>query len=219
MRVSALCCLDFAKHFKFLAAHRPIALLLECAYKNADSRKKSAIKNIHLSDLGWQQQHIESYNDIQRQLQDSVKSSHRDPEKVLRIYTYSSDKNWEAAATQFDHAEISEHFEDQRHSPLAFLSGAFTALEDHWTTYEKGEFSIKQTFQRLEYLLECEHTTRVFTDHRNLLFMFNYTTLETSLGRHKVLKVVSWALFISAFTYRIEHVQGDKNTLADIMKT
>ena len=66
-------------------------------------------------------------------------------------------------------------------------------------------------------MLTCDLTTRVFTDHRNLLFVFNPAALEPSLGRHKVLKVIRWALYLSSFTYRIEHVAGENNTWPDIM--
>ena len=64
----------------------------------------------------------------------------------------------------------------------------------------------------------CEKDIRIFTDHRNLLFVFAPSTLEPSLGRHKVLKVLRWAVFLSKFMYRIEHVDGDQNVLPDIMK-
>ena len=66
-------------------------------------------------------------------------------------------------------------------------------------------------------MLSCDPTTCVFTDHRKLLFAFNPVSMEPSLGRHKVLKVIRWAIFLSAFTYRIEHVHGDINTWPDIM--
>lgn len=41
--------------------------------------------------------------------------------------------------------------------------------------------------------------------------------IEPNLGHHKVLKVVRWALFLSAFTYIICHVPGDENVMADIL--
>lgn len=41
--------------------------------------------------------------------------------------------------------------------------------------------------------------------------------MEPSLGRHKVLKVIRWALFLSGFNYRIEHVPGDINIWPEIM--
>ncbi len=76
---------------------------------------------------------------------------------------------------------------------------------------------IGQAFRKLDYMLSCDPITRVFTDHRNLLSDFNPVSMEPSLGRHKVLKVVRWALFLSAFMYSIEYVHGDVNTWSDIM--
>lgn len=57
----------------------------------------------------------------------------------------------------------------------------------------------------------------MFTDHWNLLFVFQRTSIEKSLGRLKVLNVIRWALYLSTFTYRIEHVPGDKNVMVDII--
>ena len=56
-----------------------------------------------------------------------------------------------------------------------------------------------------------------FTDYHNSLFAFSPVSMEPSLRRHKVPKVIRWALFLSAFNYRIEHVPGDSNILPDIM--
>ncbi len=106
---------------------------------------------------------------------------------------------------------------EQVHQSLAFLSGTFSECQEHWSNYEREAFAIVQAFRKLDYMLSCDSTTRVFTDHRNLLFQFNPVSMEPSLGRHKVLKVVRWALFLSAFTYRIEHVHRDVNTWPDIM--
>lgn len=41
--------------------------------------------------------------------------------------------------------------------------------------------------------------------------------MERSLGGHKVLKVIRYALFLSAFNYRIEHFPGYSNICPDIM--
>lgn len=59
-------------------------------------------------------------------------------------------------------------------------------------------------------------STLIPTGHRNLLSAFNAIAMEASLGHHKVLKVVHWALFLRAFSYRIEHVPGDANKWFDI---
>lgn len=74
-----------------------------------------------------------------------------------------------------------------------------------------------QAFEELDFLLACNSSTHIFTEHRNLLFTLNPVATEPFLGRHRVLKVVCWALFLSALTHRIEQVPGDANTWFDIM--
>lgn len=106
------------------------------------------------------------------------------------MHTDASDKHWAVCATQCQYAESSKPIVDQVHLPLAFLSGTFSEREEHWSTYEREAFAVVQTFRKLDCLLACNTTTRVFTDHRNLLFTFNPVAMEPSLGRNKVLKVI-----------------------------
>ena len=143
--------------------------------------------------------------------------AHRKSELPLCIHTDASDQYWAVCATQCEEQELYKPIVDQRHEPLAFLSGAFSDRETHWTTYERKAYAVVQAFRKLDYILLCEDSTRIFTDHRNLLFVFNPVALEPYLGRHKVLKVVLWALFLSSFSYRIEHVAVNDNTWPDIM--
>lgn len=90
----------------------------------------------------------------------------------------------------------------QHHSHLAVSSGSFTDRESHWSKYDREDFSVVHEFMWLDYMLACKTTTRIFTDHVNLL-IFIPVTMEPSLVRHKVLKVVCCALFLSALTYKI----------------
>lgn len=192
--------------------------ILEEAYAKAGgSRKKKSISKIPLADLGWNEKHLNAFKDLQTQLQEATRLAHRDPNMTLCIHTDASDKYWAVAATQCDPKELSKPLLDQQHQPLAFLSSSFSQREEHWSTYEREAFAVVQAFRKLDYLLACDATTRVFTDHRNLLFVFNPVAMEPSLGRHKVLKVIRWALYLSAFNYRIEHVPGDCNVWPDIM--
>lgn len=203
---------------RFTERISPLRQLLEVAYAKANGiRKKKSIGKFALSILGWNDTHDQAFQDLQNQIQEATSMSHRDTNMVLCISTAASDKHWAVAATQCAQSELDMTVTDQSHMPLDFLSGSFTEREEHWSTYEREAFAIVEAFRRLDYLLTCDMTTRVFTDHRNLLFAFNPIAMEPSLGRHKVLKVVLWALFLSAFTYRIKHVPADANTWPDIM--
>ena len=57
----------------------------------------------------------------------------------------------------------------------------------------------------------------MFTDHRNLLFVFAPLALSPALGRHVVSKVQRWALFLSQFEYVIEHIERHRNIFADML--
>lgn len=106
---------------------------------------------------------------------------------------------------------------DQRHEPLAFLSSSFKGAEVGWSTFEKEGFAIFQTFEKMDYLFQSGASTHVFTDHRNLLFVFALLALEPSLGRHVVSKVQRWALFLSRFQFVIEHIEGEQNVCPDML--
>ena len=69
----------------------------------------------------------------------------------------------------------------------------------------------------MDCMLLAEDDIHLYTDHRNLLFVFNPLALDPTLGRHIVNKVQRWGLFLSRFSYAIEHVDGECNVMADIM--
>ena len=86
-----------------------------------------------------------------------------------------------------------------------------------WSMFEKEGFAIFQVLDKMDYLFFGEKATHVFTDHRNLLYVFAPLAFEPALGRHVVAKVQRWALFLSQFDYVIEHIDGRENVFADIL--
>ena len=202
---------------RFAERVAPLRRLLELAYKRAGKRTKKSITRFKLRELGWNQEHSDSFQGLQQQLVDCVTTAHRNPSKHLCAFTDASEKYWAAAVAQCEKSEISKPPGTQHLEPLAFLSGQFNDTQEHWSTYEREAYAIVQTFHKLNYLFACDTTTVLFTDHRNLLFAFHPLAMEPSFGRHKVLKVVRWALFLSSFNYRIEHIPGDRNVMADIL--
>lgn len=113
--------------------------------------------------------------------------------------------------------EGSKKIELLEHNSLSFLSGEFSGASSNWTTYEKEAFAIFSTFSKLDFMLLDEHPIHVFTDHRNLLFVFSPTSFEPAVGRHVISKVQRWAIFLSQFNYVIEHIDGERNVFADIL--
>lgn len=65
-------------------------------------------------------------------------------------------------------------------------------------------------------ILACHDDATINTDNLSLLFTFYLTAAEPSAGRHKVLNVTRWALYLSSISYTNEHAPGEMNTMADI---
>lgn len=201
----------------FASRIAPLKEILEEAYSKAGSRKKSSVKKIQLTSLSWGKRHEEMFNEFQRELKNMVKLAHREEDKSICIYTDASDAYWAGVVTQCHAAELDKKTEDQKHEPLAFLGAAFKGSEEWWTTFEKEAYAIYQVFKKLDYMMMTEKEIHLYTDHRNLLFVFNPLALDASLGRHVVNKVQRWGLYLSKYSYIIEHVEGEKNVMADIM--
>lgn len=191
--------------------------LLETVYKQVGRRTKAAVAKVQLVPAGWSEEHKRAFVDMQVQLKHAVKSAHRNRDKTLCLFTDASDEHWAGVVTQCSPSDMHKERCAQRHEPLAFLGGSFTGAQEHWSTYEREAFAIVESIRKLDFLFACDTSTVIFTDHRNLLFVFHPTAIEHTLGRHKVLKVLRWALYLSTFTYRIEHIPGSDNVMADIM--
>lgn len=59
--------------------------------------------------------------------------------------------------------------------------------------------------------------TVVYTDHRNLLFIFHPRALQPNVQSYVVAKAQRWALYLSQFEYDIEHIPGELNDLPDLL--
>jgi len=195
----------------------PFRLILEEAYAMSGARTKKSVQKIALRTLSWGTEHEALFREFQLNLQEVVKLAHRDTSKKLCVYTDASDEFWSAVVTQCAPEELMKLALDQSHEPLAFLGGAFRGPQERWSTPEKEGFAIYQVFERLDYLLLPERDTRIFTDHLNLLFIFNPLAIDSSLKKHIVNKVLRWSMTLSKFSYVIEHIPGEKNIMADIM--
>jgi RNase H-like domain found in reverse transcriptase len=107
--------------------------------------------------------------------------------------------------------------EEQDHQPLAFLSGEFNGAQLQWTVPEKGGFAIVNTVTKVDYLLLSHDEFSILSDHHNLTYIYNPLWADPTLARHVVHKLQRWALKMSVFSYRMEHVMGELNYWTDLM--
>jgi len=104
----------------------------------------------------------------------------------------------------------------QSHEPLSFLSGAFTGASSNWSIVEKEAYAIVESLSRLEYLIAGKEVS-LFTDHANLIYIFDPVGQNPGIARHTANKLMRWALKLSGYRYVIEHLSGERNVWADIL--
>lgn len=101
-----------------------------------------------------------------------------------------------------------------QHAPLAFVSGSFTNSELRWATLDREALAIVETFRRLEWLL---WSGPVFTDHRNLIYIFNPQTAVSKLSKAASQRLLNWATFLGKNQYSIRHIEGEENLWGDLL--
>lgn len=195
----------------------PLREILERAYATSGKRTTRSIKNIRLTQLSWVPADLEAFNDLQEQLRAAVRLSHRKQDMILCVYTDASDIRWALEVTKTNAEDLEKQTMEQSHEPLAFLGSHFRNVQRRWSTFEKKGFAIYETFRRMNYLSAVENNTHVFTDRRNLMFVFNPAAFCLGVGNHVINKFIRWELYLSQYIYRIEHMPGNTNIMADIM--
>ena len=158
----------------------PLNKVLEEAFETSGKRTKRSIKNA-LSTLSWGTTHLNAFCDLQDTLHNAVKLSYPKPGMKICIYTDASEIFWSAVVTQCTPESLELPLEERRHEPLAFLGAEFKGAQCGWITFEKEGFAILDTFDKLGYILMGSQPTHIYTNHRNLLFVFAPLALEPAL--------------------------------------
>jgi hypothetical protein len=142
-----------------------------------------------------------------------------DPDKSICVLTDASDRFYAGMVTQIHKEQMDRPMEKKYHQPLAFLPGEFKGAQLRWTVPEKEGLAIFDTGIKVDYLLLSHDEFTILFDHRNLTYIYNPLLTDPTLARHVVHKLQRWALKMSVFKYRVEHVMGGLNYFTDLITT
>ncbi|KAG6574672.1 DNA/RNA polymerase [Phytophthora cinnamomi] len=191
--------------------------VLEEAMKAAELRKKVKLAKFPLHQIGWGDPQLADLAAVKAALLKMVPLAHPSLTAEVCLYTDASQDSWGAVATQLEPGEVQLPLEQQHHRPLAFLSGRFVGASSRWPTIEKEAYAIVEATRRLEYLLLRPGGFRLYTDHRNLVYIFAPYGPDTAMARYQADKLQRWALSLLSFTYVIEHVPDEANVWGDLL--
>ncbi|KAF4133042.1 RNase H-like domain found in reverse transcriptase, partial [Phytophthora infestans] len=176
----------------------------------AGGRKKNQVRHVLLRAVGWGESEDACLDRCKAALQNALQLAHPDPEKRLTVYTDASEEHWGAAITQIPRDQTTRPSSEQEHQPLMMLSGSFSGAAKRWAIVEKEAYAIVETCRRADYLLHRHDGFALFTDHRNLRFIFDPHSVSNSVPKYTADKLHRWSLLLMSYKYEIHDI-ADKD--------
>jgi hypothetical protein len=139
--------------------------------------------------------------------------SFHQPGAKMCMFTDASDIGWAIIITQVIKWDSSKMAHEQEHQLLHCASGIFSGPQVNWSIVEKECYPVAKACANLDHLLMRPDGFTIYCDHRNLVHMFNP---REDIKKHIRGKLLRWGLQISQYRYKIEHVAGDYNVMADM---
>jgi hypothetical protein len=94
--------------------------------------------------------------------------------------------------------------------PLEFYSRKLLDAELNYSVYDKELLAIVESFKNWRhFLIHSNHVVEVYSDHNNLRY---FRSSQLMKPRH-----ARWAEFLSQFSFRISHIAGKENVVADYL--
>ena len=199
----------------YAAMIAPLHTLLEQVYAKVGKRTKAAIRKQTINS-SWGREHDEAFNIIKTQLAATVKLAHVKENYHICLFTDASESHWAAILTQVPSDQRKKDIEEQEHEPLYFLSGSFKNASSNWSVPEKEGFAIVESMTRLDHIV-MGRQVNIFTDHANLVYLYDPHGKNPGMPRHTATKLMRWALKLSAYRYVVEHLAGERNVWADML--
>lgn len=134
---------------------------------------------------------------IEDSLRSAVKLLFQKTDHAICVFTNASDQLWAGIVPQTKMDQLTKPVTTQPHEPIAFIAGKLTGSQQNWTIYEKELYAVAQTFDRMDNVFWGWLPVHVFTDHRNLLYVFAPLALLPNSPKHVLSKVHSWAIHLS----------------------
>lgn len=159
-------------------------------------------ERIRLKTFAWAGDEEAAFNDVKGAYRESKILLLFDPEKQIWVHADASDYAIGSVISQDD--------EHGKRRPILFYSRKLLPAERNYTTADKEMLAIVQTFKKYRHMLQgTKFPVIVKSDHRNLrTFM---TTKELSARQAR------WAEELSSCDFKIEHIKGKENRVADAL--
>ena len=150
-------------------------------------------KQVGQKSLSWTQECQRAFDAIKAVLAEQTFLKYPDHNKPFNIYCDASNLQLGAAICQDN-------------CPVAFYSRKLTDAQRNYTVGEKELLSVVETLKEYRTMLYGAPEIHIFTDHRNNTFQ-----------KFNTQRVLRWRLFLEEYGPTFHFIDGEKNTLADML--
>ena len=211
----------FRGHLPYFAeAAAPLYDLWNSALAPYKRKTSQNARKVALKDLpGWKGGGQAVFDSVKELMADAIKTAYFDPELQTCVFTDTIDEFWCLVITQCKPGTEKLPWDQQvgKHRPLVIESGRFRHAQLRWSTVEKEGFVIAVKALDYSHWLNGGHLPcKIFTDHRNLLALFDDEARPPTCSKSNRDKLTRWGLRMHGLNYTIHHIDGKNNHLADL---
>ncbi len=211
----------FRGHLPYFAeAASPLYDLWKDTMEQFKKKTTNKAKKFQLKDLPqWEETGKRAFRQIKMMMADAVVNTYFDPAKQLCVFADASDEFYCMVFTQCVHGVEKLPWDEQvgQHSLLLVLSGRFRKAQLRWHIVEKEAYPFGVRLQEYSYWVNGgRYPTALFTDHKNLLALFNDKARPLSCTKPNRARLTRWGINLLSMKYVIYHIDGEENKLADL---
>ena len=211
----------FRNHIPYFAEIAgPLYDLWNEAMKGKKRRTTQAASKIKLNDLpGWEGGAKKAFEAVKKGLVEALRTTFYDPELRTCVFADANDEFWCICITQCKEGDQLLPWSEQvgKHKPLLVESGRFRKAQLNWHTVSKEAFSFgEKLFEYKHWVNGGRYETDLFTDHKNLLALFDNEARPATCNKSNRKRMDRWAERLLTMRYRIHHIDGEENRLADL---
>lgn len=86
-----------------------------------------------------------------------------------------------------------------------------------WSVLQIESFAVMNTLDRMYWVVATPEVFEVYTDHNNLIFLFDPLAVVPDMSQTTLRKVLRWAVKLSVYNHKCFHIKGEANFWADLM--
>jgi len=150
----------------------------------------------------WNEEESNSFKEVKSAYRENQILILLDAEKQIWVHADASDYAIGSVISQKD--------DKGRMRPVLFYSRKLLPAEMNYTTGDKEMLAIVQTLRKYRHMLQgTKYPVIIKSDHKNLKTFMTTKELNARQAR--------WAEELSAYDFRIEHIKGKENKVADAL--